>query len=49
MPVAVTNFFDWFLSELPAFLMREPIIYFWGVFFVFAVVALLRRIINITR
>lgn len=49
MPSAVSNLFDWFLSVLPSFLMSEPIIYFWAIFFIFAVVALLRRIINLTR
>ena len=49
MPAAISNLFDWFITSLPVFFMSEPIIYFWALVFPFAVIALLKRIINISR
>ncbi len=49
MPAAVTNLFNWFITSLPQFFMTEPIIYFWALVFPFGVIALLKRIINISR
>lgn len=37
----------WFLNELPAFLMAEPVIYFVGAAFAMCVVGLLKSLINI--
>lgn len=49
----MTSSFDslltWFFREIPVFLMSEPIIYFIGIAFFVAVIALLKRIINISR
>lgn len=41
------TFITWFLEQLPAFLMSEPICYFVGFAFLFVTVALFQRIINI--
>lgn len=41
------NFTTWFLSELPAFLMSEPIIYFVGVLVSFGIVALIGRLLRV--
>lgn len=37
----------WWLSELPAFLMSEPICYFVGFGFLALVISLFRQIINL--
>lgn len=41
------DFALWFLGELPAFLMTPPISAFVGMFFLFAVIALVRQIISV--
>lgn len=41
------DFISWFLTELPDFLMREPICYFVGFAFGFVTIALIRRLINL--
>lgn len=41
------DFSLWFLEQLPAFLMSEPISAFVGFFFLFVVIALIKRLINI--
>lgn len=38
----------WWLEELPAFLMSEPICYFIGFAFLIVVVRIIREIIHIT-
>lgn len=43
------TFISWFLSELPDFLMSEPVCYFVGFGFLFVVVQLFRNIITIHR
>lgn len=43
------DFCLWFLTELPAFLMSEPICYLVGFFFLFVVVALFKYIASIHR
>lgn len=45
---AVQNFITWFISQIPSFLMSEPIKYFVGFFFLGIVISLFKRIINIT-
>ena len=42
-------FILWFLSELPDFLMSEPICYFVGFMIAFFVVALIRNIMFVSR
>lgn len=42
------NFVTWFLTQLPAFLMSEPICYFVGFAFLIVVVRIIRDIIHIT-
>lgn len=44
---SVQNFVSWFLSQLPAFFMSEPIKYFIGFFFLGIVISLIYRLINI--
>ena len=46
---AFSNLLSWFFQEIPGFLMSEPIIYFVGMLFFVSVIALIRRIINISR
>lgn len=41
------DFAMWWLSELPAFLMAEPVCYLVGFAFLFVTVSLFQRIINI--
>lgn len=41
------NFCVWFLEQLPAFLMTEPIIYFVGLFFSFFIVKLIMALCSI--
>lgn len=41
------DFCLWFLTELPDFLLAEPICYFVGFGFLFVVIAIIRSIINI--
>ena len=41
-------FVSWFLTQLPAFLMSEPISYFIGFAFLILVVRIIRDIIHIT-
>lgn len=41
------DFTEWFLSELPNFLLAEPICYFVGFACLFVVAALVRQIINL--
>ncbi len=43
------NFCMWALSELPAFLMSEPICYFVGIAFVLVIVGVIKSIVNINR
>lgn len=43
------EFCMWFLSELPDFLMAEPICYLVGFGFLFVVLALFKSIVNIHR
>lgn len=45
---AVQNFVTWFISQLPTFLMSDPIKYFVGFFFLGITISLFKRIINIT-
>ena len=40
---------DWLVDAVPRFLSSEPIVYFVGLIFCFAIIALLKAIINITR
>lgn len=44
---AMMDFSLWFLEQLPAFLMTEPISGFVGFGFLFVVVALFKRMIHI--
>lgn len=37
-------FISWFLSELPDFLLAEPICYFVGFFFLFITIGLFKKI-----
>ena len=46
---AMMDFCLWFLSELPAFLLSDPIKYLVGFFFMFCILALIRSIITIHR
>lgn len=46
---AMKDFCMWFLSELPDFLMSEPIVYFVGAGFLFVVIQLVKNIITIHR
>ena len=41
------DFISWFLTQLPGFLMSEPICYFVGFGFLFVIVALFKRLITI--
>lgn len=43
------TFVEWFLTELPSFLMAEPVCYFVGFAMLFVVVSLIRSIVNIHR
>ena len=43
----VKTFIMWFLSELPDFLMSEPICYFMGFAILTCVVGLFKRMINL--
>lgn len=42
------SFVSWFLTQLPAFLMSEPISYFIGFAMLIMVVRIIRDIIHIT-
>ena len=44
---AMKEFCSWFLTQLPAFLMAEPICYLVGFFFLFMVIDVVRLIINL--
>lgn len=46
---AMMDFCLWFLSELPDFLLSEPICYLVGFFFLFVVIVLVRNILTIHR
>ena len=46
---AMMDFCLWFLSELPAFLMSEPICYLIGFYFLFVIYVLIREILFIHR
>lgn len=46
---AMMDFCLWFLSELPDFLLSEPICYVVGFFFLFFICALIRNIVSIHR
>lgn len=46
---AFSDFLTWVFRELPDFLIAPPIIYFVALLYFVAVIALLKRIINITR
>lgn len=41
------DFTTWFLSELPDFLMSDPIIYFVGILVSFGIVALIGRLLRV--
>lgn len=41
------DFAFWFLDQLPAFLMSEPMCYFVGLFFLGFIVVIFRRIIGL--
>lgn len=43
------NFMTWFLTQLPSFLMSEPICYFVGFGFLFVVISLIRGLMTIHR
>lgn len=43
------EFITWFLTELPGFLMSEPIIYFVGFAMLFVTVGLIKEILWISR
>lgn len=44
---AMKSFVLWFLEQLPAFLMSEPICYFVGFAFLFVVISIFKDIISI--
>lgn len=44
---AMKGFCMWWLSELPDFLLAEPICYFVGLAILFVVAGLVRQIINL--
>jgi len=44
---AMMDFMSWFLEQLPAFLLAEPICYFVGFACLFVVAGLVRQIINL--
>ena len=46
---SVSDLLTWIFTVLPDFIMHPAVIYFFALFFVFAVVALLKAIINISR
>lgn len=46
---AMKEFCLWFLTELPDFLMAEPVCYFVGIAFLIIVVGIFIRIINLGR
>lgn len=46
---AVSDLFSWIFTVLPDFIMHPAVVYYFALFFVLAVVALLRAIINISR
>lgn len=41
------TFINWFLTQLPAFLMSEPICYFVGFAFVIVTIRIIRDLIHI--
>ena len=43
------DFCVWFLQELPAFLMAEPIVYFVGLFFSFFIIKLIGNIFGLGK
>lgn len=43
------DFTLWFLEELPAFFMTEPICYFVGFGFLFVIIGVFRDIVNIRK
>lgn len=45
---AMKDFITWFFTQLPTFLLAEPICYLLGFFFLFVVIGLVRQIINLT-
>lgn len=42
------SFFIWFLEQLPAFLMAEPLCYFVGFAFLLVVIRVIRDVIHLT-
>lgn len=46
---AMQDFVMWFINNLSAFLLSEPIIYFVGIFFGGCIVKLLRDLIHISN
>lgn len=44
----ISAFFTFILSEIPAFLMSEPIIYFVALYILLVVIAIVQRIIHIS-
>lgn len=43
------DFVMWFLTQLPSFLLSEPINYFVGFFFLYVTVAIFRRMVTIHK
>lgn len=41
------DFVMWFLTQLPSFLLTEPISYFVGFFFLFFTFSIIRRIMSV--
>lgn len=44
---SMKDFCLWFIDQLPIFLMAEPVRYFVGFFFSFAIIGLVVRLMNI--
>lgn len=42
------SFVTWFLEQLPAFLMAEPLCYFVGFAFILVVIRIIRAVIHLT-
>lgn len=45
----IQSFFTWFLSQLPTFLLSDPIKYFLGFYFGALAIWLFHRLCNISR
>lgn len=44
---SMKDFCLWFIEQLPSFLMAEPVCYFVGFFFSFAIIGLIARLMHI--